>query len=427
MLEVVDLNSRIKYMLLLFSFSFLLIVVSPDKAFASSNPLELQIIYTDYNGASQTVTQTFSSPDRSTPFYVILRKHSDGLSYKDDILVYSKNPTSSGAYYEGAVDGYRHLSVTTFGEFSINTNYYVCDSLDSDWQKKVKNLLNGDDSGLELVKYKGSIDFPTESDDIGTLILDKTKMYEESDGENVNDLYNLWSWKDKTSSGFSLSKNKYKDTCIQVRVESKCVVYSDFRHKKVKSHFDNYGEKAMLFDSLSPDSKPLKVSYLTDVPKVLPLTHAETHNPLFVGYDYTLYFRVVCQSDKGKWYSGGWRACDCNADILNGQTDTSENGHFDDDDNWVPDSDDGHNKIDSGSESVHDSGDAKDDFNNTSNKSDLSVDNAKNTIKDMLEMVGFIPTMIGTLFSFLPSWCLNMLAVFFVSLCVLIVYKLIRG
>lgn len=327
---------------------------------------------------------------------------------------------SSGYYY----------TIENFG----NMPFYILDTNDEFPLEKVYNLLyNSDSSGFDCT-FAGGIEMPIYDEDIGTLIISKSKMYEESNGEDVNDLYNLFSWKMKTNTGFSLSENKYARTFIQVRVESKCVVYDDRRHTKIHKKFDNYGEKAMLINSHPVDSQPLKISYLTDIPNVLPKTHAETHNPVYAGYNYTLYFRVVCTddlavipSDSSKWYCGGWRALDCNADILVGQSDTTENGSFDDEDNWVTDEDDGNNSIESGSDSVHDIDDAKDDFNNSSSAVDSSVNGAISTMQSLLDMIRHVPQIISTIFSFLPNWCLNIVGLAFVALVVLIIYKLVRG
>ena len=118
---------------------------------------------------------------------------------------------------------------------------------------------------------------------------------------------------------------------------------------------------------------------------------------------------------------------DCNADILVGQSDTTENGNFDDEDNWVKDEDDGNNSIESGSDSVHDTDDAKDDFNNSSSAVDSSVNGAISTMQSLLDMIRHVPQIISTIFSFLPSWCLNIVGLAFVALVVLIIYKLVRG
>ena len=338
--------------------------------------------------------------------------HRNSIYYRD----------SYGDCFGGTVCPYYTLRVGN-NDVSYNTLIY-------------EFMENGTDTNFEcsVTDSEGGIENPIYDEDIGTLIISKSKMYEESNGEDVNDLYNLFSWKMKTNTGFSLSDNKYARTFIQVRVESKCVVYDDRRHTKINKNFDSYGEKAMLINSHPADSQPLKISYLTDIPNVLPKTHAEIHNPVFTGYNYTLYFRVVCTddlavipSDTSEWHCGGWRALDCNADILVGQSDTTENGSFDDDDNWVTDEDDGNNSIESGSDSVHDSDDAKDDFNNSTSAVDSSVNGAISTMQSLLDMIRHVPQIISTIFSFLPNWCLNIVGMAFVALVVLIIYKLVRG
>lgn len=349
-----------------------------------------------------------------------------GLAYPPE------DSTTHMKYYNVSSSGGSGTYVTSRTGLSDSdyVKYFVSGSFPDDVVLSDSN----DTEKIDAEAAKGTKDNPKNDSDIGTLILSKTVMYEESNGDDVNDLYNLWSWKNKTNTGFSLSDNKYAQTFIQVRVESKCVVYSDLRHTKIKKKFLNYGEKAMLFSSHPASQQPLKISYLKDIPDVLPKTHSESYNPLYVGYNYTLYFRVVCTndlavipSDSSKWYCGGWRAMDCNADIQVGQSDKSENGDFDESDNWVDDEDDGNNDVESGSDSVHDSDEAKDNFANVSNKTDSSVEGATATMKSLLEMVGNIPKIIAKLFSFLPDWCLAMIGLSFAALVILIIYKLVRG
>ena len=382
----------------------------------SLSPFEYNV-QESFTGHMASVNYTSWSASNGTKIYVA----SDFDAYKD------------GAYsYRVTLTGYGGAIVYSVNESVITKNY---SGNNADFFYHV--LKDKDVSGMDVeggADSEGGIHNPIYDEDIGTLIISKSKMYEESNGEDVNDLYNLFSWKMKTNTGFSLSDNKYARTFIQVRVESKCVVYDDRRHTKLHKKFDNYGEKAILIDSHPVDNQPLKISYLTDIPNVLPKTHAETHNPVYAGYNYTLYFRVVCTddlavipSDTSKWHCGGWRALDCNADILVGQSDTTENGTFDDSDNWVTDEDDGNNHIESGSDSVHDTDDAKDDFNNSTSAVDSSVNGAISTMQSLLDMIRHIPQIISTIFSFLPSWCLSIVGLAFVALVVLIIYKLVRG
>lgn len=56
-----------------------------------------------------------------------------------------------------------------------------------------------------------------------------------------------------------------------------------------------------------------------------------------------------------------------------------------------------------------------------------SLDHAISTIRSLIDMIRHIPEIISILFSFLPPWCLSVVALGFVALVVLIAYKLIRG
>lgn len=454
-------NKKQRFVAVFLSLVFAFMLVPFTDVYAESEPKMLvgndTYFDCDVEGHDDVYVKGISSTSSEHPLYKFYFKinGSDHITYgvsyfcKSGYLDTSNVDCTTGTSNES--DDGRYSMFRTFSSYPVNN---------APWYFDVTNGYGGYDSSRYLgdalhafirdfmsgksVNYnqyieitgnsEGGINNPIYDEDIGTLIISKSKMYEESNGEDVNDLYNLFSWKMKTNTGFSLSDNKYARTFIQVRVESKCVVYDDRRHTKLHKKFDNYGEKAMLINSHPVDSQPLKISYLTDIPNVLPKTHAETHNPVYAGYNYTLYFRVVCTddlavipSDTSDWHCGGWRALDCNADILVGQSDTTENGDFDDSDNWVPDEDDGNNHIESGSDSVHDSDDAKDDFNNSSSAVDSSVNGAISTLQSLLDMIRHVPEIISIIFSFLPNWCLSIVGLAFVALVVLIIYKLVRG
>lgn len=57
----------------------------------------------------------------------------------------------------------------------------------------------------------------------------------------------------------------------------------------------------------------------------------------------------------------------------------------------------------------------------------VSMDDIKGAINSFTSTLGVVPKAIGSVFSFLPSWCLNLLGVAFGLVAVLIVYKLLRG
>lgn len=110
----------------------------------------------------------------------------------------------------------------------------------------------------------------------------------------------------------------------------------------------------------------------------------------------------------------------------------------DDNDNSVSDSDGGYSKPKDTSEIIG-TGDTPDDAKNNVQKTEEKQDNkdiqdasgGSNSTFDKLEEftkgIGDVPKMIADIFSFLPSWCLEVVAIGFALLMILIVVKFIRG
>ena len=298
----------------------------------------------------------------------------------------------------------------------------------------IKNAMcwdSGDTDKLENEATKGQINNPIEDEEeIGIPVITKrryTTVYHDtdtgnaSDGkEDIDDSQFIFDWSNKTSTGFNLKKNKYHMTRIQIKVQSKCVVYSGFSHKTVKKRFDNYGEMSSEIKSALADDTPYSIEYGT-VKSMLPKTFSEKHNPLYVGRNFTFYFRVMCNesaSGTGKWHCGAWRAVGLNASTTQDQTDESSNGHIDSDGNYTKDPDDGHNNSDSDSSTVDDKEDAKDQFKDDQKN---GVTNGKNDssgfewsdLKKLVNECKEVPALIKSIFSFLPDWVLVFVAVGF--------------
>ena len=110
----------------------------------------------------------------------------------------------------------------------------------------------------------------------------------------------------------------------------------------------------------------------------------------------------------------------------------------DDDDNAVPDSGGGYSKPKDTSE-ITGTGDTLEDAKNNVQKTEEKQDNkdiqdasgGSNSTFDKLEEftkgIGDVPKMLADIFSFLPSWCLEVVAIGFALLMILIVVKFIRG
>lgn len=298
----------------------------------------------------------------------------------------------------------------------------------------IKNAMcweSGDTDELENEATKGQINNPIEDDEeIGIPVITKrryTTVYHDtdtgnaSDGkEDIDDSQFIFDWSNKTSTGFNLKKNKYHMTRIQIKVQSKCVVYSGFSHKTVKKRFDNYGEMSSEIKSALADDTPYSIEYGT-IKSMLPKTFSEKHNPLYVGRNFTFYFRVMCNesaSGTGKWHCGAWRAVGLNASTTQDQTNESSNGHINSDGNYTKDPDDGHNNSDSDSSTVDDKEDAKDQFKDDQKN---GVTNGKNDssgfewsdLKKLVNECKEVPALIKSIFSFLPDWVLVFVAVGF--------------
>lgn len=146
-------------------------------------------------------------------------------------------------------------------------------------------------------------------------------------------------------------------------------------------------------------------------------------------YEPIWYLRIVSQDNKyGAWVK------------LYNSTNKGKyrSESVDDDDNAVPDSGGGYKKPKDTSE-ITGTGDTPEDAKNNVPKAEEKQDNddlndsanGNNSTFDKLEQftkgIGDVPKMIADIFSFLPSWCLEVVAIGFALLMILVVVKFIRG
>lgn len=287
---------------------------------------------------------------------------------------------------------------------------------------------------VEGKRAPGSVNNPIEDADIGCLVISKKKssdlsgLGDNGNSDNKENLFRVrFGWKYKTNTGFSLQKNKYAQTFIQVRIQNRSVVYKNLRHTEIKRKLNSYGENAIIYNSLPVDHQPLVVT-LTDadfLKKYLPKYYAEINTPtnltnaLFLGNKYAFQFRVVCTDDLSvipgnntgaKWHCGRWTETSVDFDPVTPTDDKQKTGDIDDNGDFVQNEDDTTTKIDDASDKQYDSDDdASDDFNNSSenNKDGFSWDSFKSLINQCKE----IPGLIKSIFSFLPDWVLVFVAV----------------
>lgn len=346
-------------------------------------------------------------------------------------------------------------------KFNANTKITTAEEIDShgpDQPKYVKyyvdNYVNYGDEWITLTdgSSTGTANNPIEDEEIGHLILTGQKgqdvLPENRDTDAVSS-YQVFKWKSKTDTGFSLTKNKYARTFVEAKVESRCVIYkhmnsyyvkNNFTSKKieedneVKEKFKNFGESAIISKTIAAD----KLEYVLGFDKIdelLPKTAKEWHNDMYVGHNYRVYFRVLCtdsltvipDENENSWHSGGWSYVDFSLDgVVSGNGD----GHFDENGEWV--TDDKKDDINNGGRDTFvDDDAAKDDRNNSSDwgRKDTNSDSGLDTssIKGFMNQVGNVPKAIGKLFTFLPDWVTTFIAFGFVLLIALMIIKAIRG
>lgn len=250
--------------------------------------------------------------------------------------------------------------------------------------------------------------------------------------------YYRFKYKDKTSSGFSISNNKYARTFIQVRIQNQCVLLDPNDRNVIKEFYKHYGEfyqyKNIPTENISDNI--FKVSWDDITLKWSDFTeHPNSTNKKLA---YRFMIRVICTDsltvipdEKSGWHAGGWRSI-----LFDGSNFVEEtNGHITNDGKWTDDKDDGHNNSSDKTTDVPKTEDeANDSMNdNSSNSSTNFVDklkqakNAFDTANEYIKQVLKVPTMLGKLFSFFPDWVLYPFEFAFALIPWIIIYKLLRG
>lgn len=276
----------------------------------------------------------------------------------------------------------------------------------------------------------GSADNPFEDNNIGTIVLKSHGFISTKNDQFMGDVscsYDYYfKYKDETSSGFSLTDNKYARTFIEVKVQNQCVLYNMDNEDIIEEYYPHYGEYYTYkrFPLENINNNTLKVGW----GDVYSKWNDYSEHPLAINKKlaYRFMIRVVCTDsltvipdEKSGWRAGGWRSILFDGDKFIEET----NGHVDKDGKWKDDEDDGHNNSSDKTSHINESKDDVDKIMNDDSDSSSTVSSIKSFLKD----VGNVPKAIGKLFSFLPSWCTDFIAFGFVVLVALMIIKALRG
>lgn len=146
-------------------------------------------------------------------------------------------------------------------------------------------------------------------------------------------------------------------------------------------------------------------------------------------YHEEIYLRLCYKDDEGKCHYGTW----VRYNIQDGEDSTDDTvDEGDTDDGGIPE--DGEYDDPHSSESADNSSGWGDDYDDAEDNSNENRDDRNNggsvsfdSVKDLLNKIGNVPAFIGTLFSFLPSWCLNLVGAAFAMFVILMIVKIVRG
>lgn len=270
------------------------------------------------------------------------------------------------------------------------------------------------------ITNKKELDFADENADLAKINQDKVIVYSSTSTTGIDlskggykvQLYGSYAWQDKSGNIKSEDighKTFIKDWNAQNNIKGlnrSNYTWIDWKsaNDKVEADKTNNAHKPNAFEKMT--------------------TYANYQ------YEPIWYLRIVSQDNK----YGAWVKL-YNSSTKKGNYDSDS---VDDDGNKVSDSDGGYDKTKSTSE-ITGTGDTPEDAKDNVQKSEEKQDNkdiqdasgGSNSTFDKLEEfikgIGDVPKMIADIFSFLPSWCLEVVAIGFALLMILIVVKFIRG
>lgn len=329
---------------------------------------------------------------------------------------------------------------------SSNCDYVVtADGYDKSWDELLKVLSGGSsDSVINGNAYKPKIQSYSEigcldNVQMETYVTNKKELIDADENADLSKINQdkVIVYSSTSTTGLDLSKGGYK---VQL--------YGSYawQDKSGNIKSEDVGHKTFIKDwNAQNNIKGLNRSNYTWIDwksandKVEADKTSDAHKPnafekmtTYANYQYEpiWYLRIVSQDNK----YGAWVKL-YNSSTKKGNYDSDS---VDDDGNKVSDSDGGYDKTKSTSE-ITGTGDTPDDAKNNVQKAEETQDNkdiqdasgGSNSTFDKLEEftkgIGDVPKMIADIFSFLPSWCLDVVAIGFALLIVLIVVKFIRG
>jgi hypothetical protein len=309
--------------------------------------------------------------------------------------------------------------------------------------------------GLDVNLPDYSVSDTDSSGDVGSLDVTslgylqdvKLKVQSITPTNNANNVFRFShiTWGSKTSTGIRLNSS---DTMVQYAVSMQLLNGSDTVLAQGSSDYYLNSDSDFGMSYYDNGVKDLYIGDRSSI--IMDLKNKLLDDAGLSSSDFTLgnysfkwqyWLRPYSISSSGVSY-GGWTVLNVkNANYVTGETDTdvdsgtNEDTYINDDGNLDNVNDHDTNSSTAGSGSDADEAEDNSSFDkpdSSINIGDLEistddVSSITTSAKNFLSVIGNVPSIIKSLFSFLPDWCLSLVATGFALLVILIVYKLIRG
>lgn len=347
---------------------------------------------------------------------------------------YTRWDTSNGVpvYIASDYDRYKqgsfsyYVTLTGFGGATV---YSVNESvITENYSNKYANffyhvLTNKDVSDMD-VEGGGTDSEGGYSNEIGALKnVSRNTLYPDH-ANNVDSVFWRFRYASKTTKGYSVKTNGTK-----IRVYESVTYYK-------RSDDSVYSESPKV---LVGEYDATSLQFDMDVNEAFNKTTSETDSQ-YIANAWTIMTKQIVRNDRiylqvvdangnfGDYLRIGGHADNASNASDNPQTVVDEDGNEVSEENGGYSTDDTDGDV--GTSIDGDLDTADDDANSKPEEKENigdSLDHAISTIRSLIDMIRYIPEIISILFSFLPPWCLSVVALGFVALVVLIAYKLIRG
>lgn len=338
----------------------------------------------------------------------------------------------------GVVSFTKDMPIETY---DIIINGYRSEIKDNYFLKKIIAFMGGDeDSDVSESDGRGEAsdgsderDNSSFDENIGALKFKSSKMLYLHNGENhsLNIESAIWrfTFGKKTSTQFSVKGDGH-----YIQYGFRISGYQSLYRGGAKENLKNYVSGYYYCDDL--DNSVVDIPYATLSRELQNYFNNSPNRKSYMGqyYNTQIYFRLCYRTDDGTFKHGTWiRYNDGDASQERTDDDTVDEGNTDD--GGIPE--DGEYDDDHGSDPANTDAGAGDDYdeaddaaeeNHNRNNDDGGNSNVSlDSIKDLVNKIGDVPLLIAKIFSFLPGWCLTLIATAFTMFIFLLIIKLIRG